>query len=198
MGQGRGGGMTAISANTVLPLASGPTSSAPMIIPPEGGQRFNLGGLGIHWKIDGIQTDRRFSVVHHPIAPRTLAAPLHRHHREDEYSYVLAGTLGALLGDDVVTAETGTWVFKPRAQWHTFWNAGDTPCEIIEVISPAGFENYFRELAAIWPDRAKSGELLRKYELDMDFDSVPRLCARFDLTSARPARAAAPTGSSRD
>lgn len=43
-----------------------------------------------------------------------LAAPLHRHHREDEYSYVLTGTLGALLGDAVVTAEPGTWVFKPE------------------------------------------------------------------------------------
>ncbi|WP_208646424.1 cupin domain-containing protein [Mesorhizobium waimense] len=92
-----------------------------------------------------------------------------------------------MLGNDVVTAGPGTWVFKPRGQWHTFWNAGDTPCEIIEVISPAGFEDYFRELVAIWPDRTKSGDLLRKYELDMDFESVPSLCARFGLTSARPA-----------
>ena len=95
------------------------------------------------------------------------------------------GILGALLGDDVVTAEPGTWVFKPRGQWHTFWNAGDTPCEIIEVISPAGFENYFREWSAVWPDRTKSVPLLRKYELDMDFDSVAELCARFGLTSMR-------------
>jgi hypothetical protein len=43
--------------------------------------------------------------------------------------------------------------FKPRHQWHTFWNAGDTPCEIIEVIAPSGFENYFREGAATWGDR---------------------------------------------
>jgi len=117
--------------------------------------------------------------------PRTLAAPLHRHHREDEHSYVLTGILGALLGDEVVIAQPGTWAFKPRGQWHTFWNAGDTPCEIIEVISPAGFENYFRELRAIWPDRNKSTPLLQKYELDMDFESVSGLCERFGLTSAR-------------
>src|SRR6476646_1198308 len=99
------------TANTILSPATGAPFSAPMAIPAGGGQRFDLGGFGIQWKIDGIQTDRRFAVVHHPIAPRTLAAPLHRHHREDEYSYVITGTLGALLGDDVVTAETGTWVF---------------------------------------------------------------------------------------
>ena len=161
-------------------------SEGPTIITAGDGARFNLGGLGIHWKIDGVQTGQRFSVVHHPLASRALAAPLHRHHREDEYSYVLTGKLGALLGDDVLTADPGTWVFKPRGQWHTFWNAGEAPCEIIEVISPAGFENYFRELAAIWPDRTKAGHLLQKYELDMDFDSVPGLCARFGLTSARP------------
>jgi hypothetical protein len=75
---------------------------------------------------------------------------------------MLRGSLGTLLGDDVVRAETGAWVFKPRAQWHTFWNAGDTLCEVIEVISPGGFEDYFRELRAIWPDRAKSAPLLQK------------------------------------
>jgi mannose-6-phosphate isomerase-like protein (cupin superfamily) len=146
------------------------------------GEKFDTGRLGTHWKINGSQTGGRFSVVHHQLPPRTLAAPLHRHHREDEHSYVLIGSFGALLGDDVVKAEAGTWVFKPRGQWHTFWNTGDTPCEIIEVISPGGFEDYFRELRAIWPDRTKAVPLLQKYELDMDFDSVANLCARFGLT----------------
>jgi mannose-6-phosphate isomerase-like protein (cupin superfamily) len=160
-----------------------PTSSdAPVIIPPGIGEKFDFGGFGVRWKIEGPQTSGRFSVVHHPLAPRSLAAPLHRHHREDEFSYVLKGAFGALLGDAVVVAEPGSWVFKPRGQWHTFWNAGETPCEIIEVISPAGFENYFREFAALWPDRSKAEEVRRKYELDMDLDSVPELCARFGLT----------------
>lgn len=101
--------------------------------------------------------------------------------REDEYSYVLTGTLGALLGDDVVTAGPGTWVFKPRKQWHTFWNAGDTPCEIIEIISPAGFEDFFRGLREVWPDIGKFKELTERYELDIDMDSVPGLCARFGV-----------------
>ena len=66
------------------------------------------------------------------MAPHALAAPLHRHHNEDEYSYVIRGSLGALLGDKVVIAESGQWVLKPRANEHTFWNAGDVECEIIE------------------------------------------------------------------
>ena len=163
---------------------------SPTIIPPGSASVAVLGGLGIDWKIGGPESGGRFSVVHHPLAPRALAAPLHRHHREDEYSFVLSGELGAILGDDVVFAGPGSWVLKPRDQWHTFWNAGDEPCEIIELISPAGFEHYFRELAAIWPDRSKAGPLLAKYELDMQPESVPQLCARFGLVSGRPAVAA--------
>ena len=138
--------------------------------------------FGVQWKLDGILTDRRFSVVHHPITPRALAAPLHRHQNEDEYSYVITGAMGALLGDNTVTAGPGSWVVKPRHQWHTFWNAGDSPCLIIEVISPAGFENYFREVASAWGDVEQFARLNDKYSLSMDFESVPRLCQRFGLT----------------
>ena len=80
-------------------------------------------------------------------------------------------------------------MFKPRGEWHTFWNAGDTECRIIEVISPGGFENYFRELAdmfrargAAGPDPARLGELAARYALELEVDSVPALCRRFGLT----------------
>ena len=156
-------------------------AGAPTAIADRDGAVFDFGGLGVQWKIDAADAGGRFSVVHHPIAPHSLAAPMHFHHREDEYSYVLRGTLGALLGDQVVTAGPGTWVFKPRRQWHTFWNAGDEPCELIEVISPGGFEDYFRDVAAAWGDRARFAEINHRYQLEMDFESVPRLCQRFGV-----------------
>ena len=163
-------------------MQTAPTHS--IAIAPDSPERAEFGGLGIVWKIDGAHTGDNFSVVHHPLAPRILPAPLHRHTREDEYSYVITGTLGALLGDEVVTAGPGTWVFKPRNQWHTFWNAGETPCEIIEVISPAGFEDFFRDLAKVWAtgDLSSLGELSQRAGLDMDPASVPGLCARFGVT----------------
>jgi mannose-6-phosphate isomerase-like protein (cupin superfamily) len=179
-----------------LPLPSSPLTSrfaagsqlAPratggaLAIPAAIGAEFDFGGLGVRWKIDAADTGGRFSVVHHPLAPRALAAPLHYHHREDEYSFVLRGKLGALLGDDVLTAAPGSWVFKPRGQWHTFWNAGDEPCEIIEIISPGGFETFFREVAEAWGDLAKFAQLNERYGLEMKFESVPELCQRFGLT----------------
>jgi mannose-6-phosphate isomerase-like protein (cupin superfamily) len=151
------------------------------LVNPEKARSFDFGGLEVVWKIGGHETGERFSLVHHPMAPHALAAPLHRHQNEDEYSYVLKGELGALLGEEVVVASPGTWVIKPRGQWHTFWNAGDNPCEIIEVISPAGFENYFREVSSAWGDLDQFATINKKYSLEMDFDSVPRLCQKFGL-----------------
>jgi len=154
----------------------------PTVIKPIETDSFDFGGLGIHWKIEGAASQNRFSVVHHPIAGKALAAPLHYHENEDEYSFVLRGRLGALLGDDVVIADEGEWVFKPRHQWHTFWNPDHQPCEIIEIISPSGFENYFREVAAAWGDIGAFAKINEKYRLDMRFESVPDLCERFGLT----------------
>lgn len=135
--------------------------------------------------LDGAETSGGLSVVEHPMSPWALAAPLHRHSREDEYSYVLEGRMGALLGDEVVYANVGDFVFKPRNQWHTFWNAGDTPARILEIIAPAGFEQFFSELVDMGgvgqaPPEAM-GELCARYGLEMDPGSVPGLVERFKL-----------------
>ena len=123
------------------------STAAVKIVGPDDAQEGFLGSIGVRFMIDGSDASERFSLVEHPMSPRALAAPLHRHTREDEYSYVLEGRMGALLGDDVVEAGPGDLVYKPRNQWHTFWNAGDEPCRILEIISPAGFERFFRELS---------------------------------------------------
>ncbi len=135
--------------------------------------------------LGGHEAGERFSMVEHPMSARALAAPLHRHTREDEYSYVLEGQVGALLGEDVVIGEPGDLIFKPRGQWHTLWNAGERPARILEIISPAGFERFFEELVdlggitAVDPERF--GELCARYALEMDPESVPALVERFDL-----------------
>jgi hypothetical protein len=115
-----------------------------------------------------------------------LAAPLHRHHREDEYSYILEGRVGADLGGQIVYGEPGDLIFKPRDQWHTFWNAGDEPARLLEIIAPAGFENFFEALvdavAAGPPDPAALLALAAKYDLDMDLASVPQLVELHGVT----------------
>jgi oxalate decarboxylase/phosphoglucose isomerase-like protein (cupin superfamily) len=124
------------------------------------------------------------------MSPRALAAPLHRHTREDEYSFVLEGRMGALLGDDVVEAGPGDLVHKPRNQWHTFWNAGDEPCRILEIISPAGFERYFAELVSLGGVRQAGEETLaslnERYGFEMRAETIPELLERFGLRLGEP------------
>lgn len=152
---------------------------------PQDGKAGFLGTIGVRFMIAGEDSGGGLSLVEHPIPPRSLAAPLHRHTREDEYSYVLEGRVGALLGDEVLIGEPGDLIFKPRNQWHTFWNAGDEPARILEIIAPAGFERFFEEvvdrggITAIEPEAF--GALCQQYGLEMDPDSVPALTERFGL-----------------
>jgi mannose-6-phosphate isomerase-like protein (cupin superfamily) len=140
--------------------------------------------------IDGIDAGDRFALVEHPMPPRALAAPMHRHSREDEYSFVIEGRMGAQLGDDVLEAGPGDLVHKPRDQWHTFWNAGDEPCRILEVISPAGFEKYFDELVDLGGSRQATpmqlASLSERYGLEVDPGSIPELLERFGLVLGEP------------
>jgi mannose-6-phosphate isomerase-like protein (cupin superfamily) len=160
------------------------------VLGPTDGKSGFLGSIGVRFMIDGDEADDRFSLVEHPMPPRALAAPLHRHNREDEYSFVLEGRVGALLGDDVIEGGPGDLIFKPRGQWHTFWNAGDEPARLLEIISPAGFERFFDELvdmggvANTSPEQL--GELCQRYALDMQPESIPGLLERFGLVMGQP------------
>jgi quercetin dioxygenase-like cupin family protein len=158
------------------------------VLGPNHGETVHLLALGVRFMIDDDATGGAFSLVEHPLPPRALGAPLHTHRNEDEYSYVLEGRVGVQLGDEVLEAGPGDLVFKPRGERHAFWNAGDEPARLLELISPAGFENYFRELAPLLAaperDEAAIGEVVRRYELEIDFDTIPLLAKRHGLRLA--------------
>ncbi len=157
------------------------------IVRADDGRSVLMGGFGARFMIDGETAGGSFALVEHPIAPRTLAAPLHRHSNEDEYSYVLEGRVGIQLGEETVEAGPGDLVLKPRGQWHAFWNPGDEPARLLEIISPAGFENYFAEIAPLLPpavpepDLARLGGIQAKYAVEMDPSSIGPLMERHGL-----------------
>src|SRR4051794_33241818 len=157
-------------------------SQGPRKVGPADGPVAELGGCDARFMIYGEESGGGFSMVEHPIPPRSLCAPRHRHHGVDEYSFVLEGRMGALLGDDVIYAEEGDLAFKPRDQWHTFWNAGEGPCRILEVISPAGFEHFFAEFSDGLEDgTADPAALEERYGIEFDFESVSQICAEHGL-----------------
>ena len=154
-------------------------SQGPRIVGPDEGGLANLGAIGARFMVWTEETGGGFSLVEHPMPPRALAAPIHKHSREDEYSFVIEGRMGALLGDDVVYAEVGDLAFKPRDQWHTFWNAGDGPCRILEIISPGGFEHFFEELGAIMEAGSRTSPSWRGLASGTASSSSPRACRGF-------------------
>ena len=149
------------------------------------GEAVSLLALGVRFMINGETTGGAFSLVEHPLPPRALGAPVHTHHNEDEYSYILEGRFGMQLGDEVLEAGAGNLVFKPRGVAHAFWNASDEPARLLELISPAGFEHYFRELAPLLAapqrDEAAVAEVVRRYGLDIDFTTIKQLAERHGL-----------------
>jgi mannose-6-phosphate isomerase-like protein (cupin superfamily) len=146
----------------------------------------DLPGLKNRYLIESSDTDGRFALIEHRIPPRTLAAPVHTHEREDEYSYVLSGRMGAQIGDKTIEAGPGELVFKPRGIPHAFWNPGDQETVLLELISPGAFANYFEELAPLLsgdgpPDFEKLAEVRERYALQMDLDSIRPLMERHSL-----------------
>jgi mannose-6-phosphate isomerase-like protein (cupin superfamily) len=82
------------------------------------------------------------------IAPAGAPSPpVHIHHETDEGFYVLDGTYSLLLDGARFDAAASEHVLVPKGHPHTFWNAGNETASCLIVLSPAGFEAYFRELA---------------------------------------------------
>ncbi len=145
--------------------------------------------MGARFVMEGGDSENRFSLVEHPIIPKGLAAPMHLHTREDEYSYILEGRWGFQLGDQVVYGEPGDLVYKPRNVWHSFWNASDTPARLLEVISPSGFEHYFDEFSKILGQHGLERmdlfqEFNERYGFQIDFNSIETLVQTHGLVPA--------------
>lgn len=144
------------------------------VVQPGQGRHGRLGpGVGVHFKIDGTDTGGALSVVEHPFAVGALVRP-HVHTREDEISIVLEGEIGFRSEDQEVVLGPGGYIVKPRGQVHAMWNAGSVPARMIEIISPAGFEGFFRGFA----DLNDAGPI--------DLDAVAGLAEQFGLPYAQP------------
>ncbi len=81
------------------------------------------------------------------IVPPAVAAPLHRHAREDEISYVIEGTFRIWRGDEMLDVGPGGIALLPRHQVHAFKNIGTGTGRLLTVIQPSGFERFFEVVA---------------------------------------------------
>ena len=128
-------------------------------------------------------TDGRLSLVEHHAPPGTLIAPLHRHTREDEFSLVLEGRMGAVSDGEEVEAGAGDLVWKPRNAWHTFWNCGDSRLRILEVITPGGLDQLFRALDSFehFPEPDELERMAAPYGVELDMNGTMAVLERHGL-----------------
>ena len=156
-----------------------------LAIPAKEGKLVSMGGIGVKFKISGDETNRAFSIVEHPVQPRTLVPP-HLHHDTDEYSYVVEGQFGARIGDEILLAGPGEYILKPRGIPHTFWNPTDKVARLVEIISPAGFEKFFAEAGDLFlkgpPELEQVKALAARYNTSIGWDEwVPELTKKYKL-----------------
>lgn len=156
------------------------------VVEPGQGREGPLAGIGVVFKLFGRDTGGQLSIVEHPF-PVGSVVPPHMHTREDEFSIVTEGEIGFRSGSKEVVLGAGGYIVKPRHELHTMWNAGKAPARMIEVISPAGFEGFFWEMADLIesgaPDFERIAGIADRYGLVFgQADWLPEIIARYDLT----------------
>ncbi len=157
------------------------------VVPPGEGRAGQLApGVGVVFKIDGEDSGGAISIIEHPFEVGALVPP-HVHTLEDEFSIVLEGEIGFRSEDQEVVLGAGGYIVKPRGEVHAMWNAGKTRARMIEVISPAGFEGFFRDFVDISdtgpPEPAQIQELAERYSLPFaQPDWLGDVIARYNLT----------------
>ena len=150
------------------------------VVRPGEGEAVVIPGFGATYKLYGRDTGGEVSIVEHPFAVGFVTAP-HRHTREDEHSFVLEGDIGFRSDDSEVVLGPGGYITKPRGQMHAMWNAGDVPGRIIEIITPGGFEDYFRQLGELLATQQQGGTSSLH-----ETDAFTALADRFGLTYGSP------------
>jgi mannose-6-phosphate isomerase-like protein (cupin superfamily) len=91
------------------------------------------------------------------------AIPVHKHLSEDEFFFFISGTGTGTLGDQTFTFKPGTSVFIPKNTWHSFQNTGKEKAFCTFSYSPAGFEDFFKEIGTL---KGREFKAKSKEELD--------------------------------
>jgi quercetin dioxygenase-like cupin family protein len=109
------------------------------------GQSFYFGGTLMTLKAANAETSGQFSLIEQ-VSPPGFATPLHMHHGEDEAIYIIEGAFTFFVGDQVIKAAAGSFVYLPRNMPHAFRVEGETPARLLQLTTPAGLEQGFIEM----------------------------------------------------
>jgi mannose-6-phosphate isomerase-like protein (cupin superfamily) len=138
-------------------------------LPPGGGKTLQVLGDAYTIKAATDQTSGTIAVLEGSFRPGS-GAPAHVHHQHEESFYVLNGEFLFHVGSQTIAAPAGTFVFAPRDVQHSFENVGTAPGQVLGIMTPAGFEQFFETLAGLPPgpvDAARISEILAQYDQEV-------------------------------
>jgi mannose-6-phosphate isomerase-like protein (cupin superfamily) len=138
---------------------------------PGEGERIG-GPSAVTIKATGDETNDSFYFGEVVVEPGFAGPPPHVHERVHDMFYILEGTLTMLLGDETTELPTGSFVCVPPGVVHTFSNPGQTPVRFLNFNTPAGWENYMRDLGAALSQGSPSPEEIGRIASRYDFRVV--------------------------
>jgi mannose-6-phosphate isomerase-like protein (cupin superfamily) len=115
---------------------------------PGEGERRDLGPTSVTIKATGDDTGGSMYLGEAMLAPGFAGPPPHVHDELHDMFYVLEGVLTVRLGDETRELRAGSFICVPPGTVHTFSNPGSEPVRMLNFNTPAGWENYMRDLAA--------------------------------------------------
>jgi len=184
---------TCVSAPDLTRSASSSSSRraakpfVPEVIAPGQGKLTGYPGGGMTLLFQGRAGTDEISVIEVVVPPRSLGAPPHLHHNEDEYFYVVEGELTFLVGNEEKIAVRGTYAALPRELRHGYWNGSDAPARVLVTIAPGQFGQFFLDVAKDLEKRAPQqigpliAEHAKRYGCDVYLDQIAPIAKRYKL-----------------
>ncbi len=139
------------------------------VVASDGGKHFKpTPHEDVYFKITGDDTDGKFD--HFDIRVGYLGGPpLHAHIEQDETFHVISGELRLKVGEQMIDAKEGQFVYIPKNTVHTYVNLKQEPARAVGILVPGGFDKFVEEMAAYQssvekPDQAKLAEISARHK----------------------------------
>lgn len=122
------------------------------------------------------------------LPPKSPGSPPHTHSLEDEYFYVISGTLDVLSNGEVLRLNPGDFAALTRGHTHMFWNGSETPTELIMTTTGSSFEEFMAgagpRIAEAKPANAEEagaviGQLAAEHGIMISMEKMPAEAAPF-------------------
>ena len=144
-------------------------SAEAVIRMPGAGKELTLAGKPLAFLVTGENS--KHTCMFEWTVPAGFFTGLHVHRVQEETFYVLEGECEWKVGDQLVHAGPGTYLFIPPGVPHNIGNASDKSARMIMTVSPPGHEHYFEELVKLvarsgGPDAGAIAELRGRYDTE--------------------------------